>query len=181
MEQEEWREDLVTLGTLALEVSGGAANGILRESINRRKLKSIPIREASRVLKNGKLVYEAKPQSDDQIEILATFPSIREGDIPTLITSAVQAMTLGNTHGEVVGIDERAGVRKLYELAGIENGDELVEEQYPLEGNDKYDPLRTKEEPEPTVAPNGLPALPATQAVKKLAKAVEAWESHAAQ
>ncbi len=183
MEQEEWREDLVTLGTLALEVSGGAANGILRESINRRKVKSIPIREASRVMKNGKLVYEAQEPGDDKIEILATFPSIREGDIPALIASTVQAMTLGSMSGQVLGIDERAGVRKLYELSGIENGDELVEEQYPLEGADKYDPLRTKEEPEsaPLVPkPNGLPPRPATEAVRKLAAAVEAMEASSA-
>ena len=37
------------------------------------------------------------------IEVRVDFPAIREGDIPALVAATVQAMTLGNRGGQVVG------------------------------------------------------------------------------
>jgi hypothetical protein len=51
-------------------------------------------------------------------------------------------MTLGNRAGQVIGIDEKEGVRKLYDLLDYDNGDEIVEEQYP---ESEYERDRTKE------------------------------------
>jgi len=70
------------------------------------------------------------------------FPAILEGDLPNLINAAVNAMTLGNKLGEVTGIDEKAGVRKLFEFLDIEHADEILEQMYP---ESTYDPDRTKE------------------------------------
>ncbi|HET9304846.1 MAG TPA: hypothetical protein VFO46_02355 [Candidatus Sulfotelmatobacter sp.] len=155
--QEAWREDLLTISRYVLSVSAGAAGGMLRESLEKRKVQSIgkiSIREAKRSSQPGRTVrYEAAKPSDDTIEIMVTFPNIVEGDVPQLVAAVVDAMTLGNKGGQIVGVDEKAGIRKLYEIAGIENGDEIIEEQYPSTGADKYDPNRTKEDAAALKAP----------------------------
>lgn len=161
--QEAWREDLVKIAKLVLAVSSKAPSGKLKESAGAK----VRITEARRRIgASGRMQYvEAKKKTPGTIQIKATFPAIREGDIPELITAVADAMTLGNTAGQVVGIDEKAGVRKLYELVGIENGDELTEEQYPEK---EYDPDRTKEDepaplpPAPPV-PGGVPQNPEGQ------------------
>jgi hypothetical protein len=178
--QEAWREDLTIIAKIVLQSSANASGGMLRERLLKRKIqpKSLPIREAARVQKNGKIVYEAA-EKDTAVEVMVTFPAIREGDQQILMQALVLAATAGNTQGEFVGIDEKTFVERACEIIGVEDGNELAETLYP---EASYDPDRTKEpEPEPqlTSPANGLPALPATQAVKKLAKAVEAWESRA--
>lgn len=140
--QEAWREDLVTLAKYVLSVSSKAPSGRLREAaigISR------PIRECkSRMLPNGRRVYEALSKPEDAIELRCNFPAIREADIPQLVSATVQAMTLGTQ--SVIGIDEKAGMRQLYDLLpGIDNGEELVEQQFP---EATYEHDRTLE-PEP--------------------------------
>jgi hypothetical protein len=127
--QESWREDLATIAKYVLEVSKGAPSGALRESRS-----DFPIRECKRkTRKDGRRVYEAmKPSTTSaDIEIQVNFPNIREGDVPALVAATVEAMTLANKMGEIVGIDAKAGVRQLYDYLGIEDGDALTEEQYP--------------------------------------------------
>jgi hypothetical protein len=132
--QEAWREDLVLIANWVLSVSAGAASGKLREA---RGSKPVVIREAQRRrLANGSWKY-VEATGGDEIEVKCTFPSIREGDVPQLVAATVQAMTLGTQ--SVCGIDEKAGVRKLYEQIGVDNGDELTESQYP---DGDYDPNR---------------------------------------
>ena len=148
--QEAWREDLTVIARRVLNMSVGAPKGVLREALRKRLGKEpgkVIVMEARRVSKQGETVrYEAAKPSNEAVEVMVTFPSIREGDNPALITSVVEAMTLGNAQGEVVGIDEKAGVTKLYELAGIDNGEELAEQQYPEKGSNQYDPNRTKQD-----------------------------------
>ena len=133
--QEEWREDLCVIVTRALRNSLRAPNGKVREAMVARELdlKIIDIREAKRVRNaRGDWRYvEAKDKDPEVMEITVTFPEIREGDIPALVTATVEAMTLGNKGGQVTGIDERAGVRHLYQLLGIDKADEITEDQYP--------------------------------------------------
>jgi len=185
--QEAWREDLAVLGMWALRTSAAAPSGRLREALMRRatgrrgKVIMPDIREAKRATRNNGDVKYTPVDSPDTIEVMVTFPSIREGDIPALTAAVVQGATLGNKAGDVIGTDERATVRKLYEVLGYEDGDDLVNEQYPLEGKDKYDPLR-KEEPEnkPTLNPaTGLPAAPTVPepepAVEALVDAVKRY------
>lgn len=181
--QEAWREDLNVIARYVLQVSLGSASGQLREAWERRKGTpgKVVIMEAARVSRRGETVrYEATPPSNEKIEVMTTFPSIREGDNPALVTALVEAMTLGNTQGQVVGIDEKAGIKKLYELNGIDNGEELTNDQYPEQGPNKYDPNRTKEDAEEKQAkanlaaapPMAHPAAPAAQPPKPVAEAV---------
>jgi hypothetical protein len=164
--QEAWREDLVVIARYVLAVSARAANGALREALNFRRInpEGLVFREAARVQQpDGSWVYEAKSKrigsKPAAIEVKCTFPSIREGDIPQLVDATVKAMTLGNTQGQVVGIDEKTGVERLYELLGVEDGNEIAEDQYP---ESDYDPDRTQEEPPPAPAP-AVPMGPPTQ------------------
>jgi hypothetical protein len=185
--QEAWREDLNVLAQYQLRMSAGATSGRLFEALRKRNRGFVPknlvIMEARRVyretgLGNMAVRYEASAPSDAAIETMVTFPSIREGDIPQLVKAITDAMTLGNTQGTVVGIDERAGVRKLYEVTGIENGDELIDQQYPDKGKDKYDPLRTKDEPPPAPVPPApgapTPEPTASKAQESLRRLMEA-------
>ena len=141
--QEEWREDLCVIVTRALRNSLRAPNGKVREAMVARELdlKIIDIREAKRVRNaRGDWRYvEAKDKDPEVMEITVTFPEIREGDIPALVTATVEAMTLANKGGQVTGIDEKAGVRHLYELLGMDKADELTEDQYP---EDEYNANR---------------------------------------
>ncbi len=197
--QEAWREDLTIIAKYVLKVSSGASGGKLKEALDSRQVRKVRIVEARRYQnERGKWIWEKSAAKPDTIEVKVSFPSIREGDIPQLVTATTDAMTLGNKGGQVVGIDEKAGVRRLYELLGMENGDELTEEQYP---EDEYDPDRTKEPlPAPILKampdPGGQPqdpgghdpapqqaqpppmARPATkEAFRKLKGALEAFET----
>ena len=145
--QEEWREDLVVLLTYVLSRSLKAPGGKLRESCPDPG--SITIREAARVqLPSGRWRYaEAKKHSGD-IEVRIDWPGIREGDIPALVKAGVEAMTLDNKGGQIVGIDEKEGIRWVANQLDMDNVDEMVEDMYP---DKEYDPDRTKEEIPPPV------------------------------
>jgi hypothetical protein len=125
--QQEWVEDLTVIAKYVLSVSKGAPSGKLREASG--------------------LVGD--------INVKVNFPAVREGDTPALITGIVQSMTLGNRGGQIVGIDEKEGVMKLAELAGIEDPAEMAERMYPSKGPDKYDPNRTKD-----ILPPPIPTAP---------------------
>ena len=131
--QEEWREDLSIHCAYVLGVSGRAPSGKLRESFSRSPAQ-IEIRECRRHIgPQGEVVYEAYSKDPSKLEIRVNFPNIREGDTPALVDALVKAATLGSSSGQILGIDEKAFIRKLYDLVGIENGDELAEQQYPEE------------------------------------------------
>lgn len=192
--QEEWREDFLTIATYVLQVSGGAVSGRLLEARKEAEGSTV-VREAKRrYLPSGRFVYEAKKADAKDIEVTVTFPAILEGDVPAQVKAVVEAMTLDNKGGQVVGIDEKAGVRKLYDLLDIENGDEITESQYP----DNYDPDRTTEllpqaigkaEPDPggvpqnpggkqVAAPTQTPpsAKAVEGALRNVARALKIWE-----
>lgn len=157
-------------------------------------MNEIVIREAARVRDGkGRLVYEAgvKP---GVIEVMVNFPTIIEADVPAQVGAVIQSMTLGNKAGEVIGIDQKEGVRLLYRLVGTENSEEILEAQFPDTGPDAYDPLRKPEPivPEGQLDPaTGRPikqaAVPAKEAreeiakirnaMSRLAKAVRVWEA----
>lgn len=198
--QQEWIEDLTTMCVYALSRSLRAPGGKLREACPVPG--AIKIQGAPRKLSPaGRWVYEAKKgvQRGDDIEVRVDFPAIREGDLPALIKATVEAMTLDNKGGQIVGIDEKAGVLSLFRLLDIENAEELVEKMYPSTGPDKYDPDRTKEVLPPPIMkaqdqpgvqpqPGQVPATLATQtgvqppkpqkeaaaALRRLAEAMEA-------
>jgi len=146
--QEEWREDLVVLLTYVLQRSLKAPGGRLRESCPNPG--AITIREAARVrLPSGRWRYaEAKKKRSDDIEVRIDWPGIREGDIPALVNAGVAAMTLGNRGGQIVGVDEKEGIRWVANQLDMDHVDETVEDMYPAK---KYDPDRTKEEIPPPV------------------------------
>ena len=156
--QEAWREDLTVIAQYALQVSKGAAKGKLKEALDRRNVRvsDVMIGEAARVMGfNGRLKYvEAKKPNPKQIEVMVTFPAIREGDIPQMITAIAAAGTLGNKNGSIIGIDAKQLILLLYRTLGVENAEELTEEMYP---KGEYDPDRTQEEPTPA------PVAPPTQ------------------
>ena len=170
--QEEWIEDLVVIATYVLSRSLKAAGGKLREACPNPG--AIQIREAAyRRNGVGRRIYEAKKgvQRGDDIEVKVSFPSIREGDLPALVKANVEAMTLDNKGGQIVGIDEKAGVLNLMRLLDFEDAEELVEQMYPSKGPDKYDPDRTKEELPPPIqkvqpVPGPQPAPAAVQATQ---------------
>lgn len=174
--QERWRECLTTICTFVLRVSGGAPNGTFRESMR----KNLRIVEAPRRHVAGiGWVYEASVPQADEVQIRVSFPAIREGDIPELIKSVVDAMTLGNRGGQITGIDEKTGVRRLYELIGVEEADEIVEEMYP---KGKYTMDRSEQvlaAPQTSPQPAGTPKLQqeADRAVRKLFRAIKAYEA----
>lgn len=186
--QEQWREDLVRIVTYALKVSAGATKGKLREALDRRNRQVVNIAEAKRKRRaNGTQVYEAPAADSQDIDVRVTFPAIREGDVPALVGAIVQAMTLGNRGGQIVGIDEKTGARLLLEQLGVENPDELVELMYP---KGEYDEDRTKEPlpapigravPDPggqPQAPGGKDPAPidkkvASEALRNLAEAIK--------
>ena len=82
---------------------------------------------------------------------MVDFPAIIEADVPAQVDALVQAMTLGQAKG-IIGVDERWAVGELYRMFGMDKVEELLNEQYPQDGPDAYDPLRTsKEEEKPEV------------------------------
>lgn len=161
--QERWREVLCGIYTYALNVQLRAPNGKLREALaskfgddigkvrfteapRRRLESSLPGKPVYVYLTEAERKAAGKPKKETDMEIKVSFPAIREGDIPQLITALVEAMTLGNKGGQVVGIDEKEGVRALGKTAGLDNWDEVVETMYPEKGtkdNPAYDPSRT--------------------------------------
>jgi hypothetical protein len=174
--QEAWREDLITIAQYVLTVSKNAPGGQFKESLDHRKIaiKDVRIVEAPRTLVNGMMRYvnaakrkKTKPPNDMQLTV--TFPAIREGDLPELVAAMATAMTLNNKGGQIVGIDEKAGILMMLRLLDYPDPEELVESMYPEK---EYDPDRTKE-PEATPIPpiqavpnpGGLPqATPAAAA-----------------
>ena len=177
--QEAWVEDLTTISKLVLQASANAPKGKLIEAKRAQKLDGVRIMETRRVMtKTGKRVYEAVVAKPGDVNIRVNFPAIREGDLPALVNAIVAAMTLDNKGGQVVGIDEKAGVRLLMDLlAGefnIDDIDELLDEMYPdratgVKGTPgyepAYDPSRTKVPLPPPIgkalpAPGGLPQNP---------------------
>lgn len=169
--QIEWEDDDAIIAKYVLSVSAGAPNGKLREALTKREVRNVKIMEcAKRTLPNGDRVYEAFAPKDDEIQVRVTFPAIREGDLPALVKAWAEAMTLDNKGGQVVGIDERVGVRGIMEILGIEDPEETLDLQYPdhdsgVKGTPdfkpKYDPCRTKA-PLPAPIGKALP-LPAGQ------------------
>lgn len=153
--QEEWQEDLTVMGQYQLKVSKGAPSGKFRAALAKRKTQDVEIREAGRKQKNGHWTYEAAPPNPQVVEVLCSFPAIREGDIPALVKATNDAMAIdrqGNQHG----LDDRTAVRKFCELLDVPNADELVEKIYP---HATYEHDRTKPQepaaipPPPHVAP----------------------------
>lgn len=172
--QTEWEDDLTILAKFALKCSAGAASGKLRESLKPGEKVKV-LGWPRKTLPDGRRVYDeaAKPKPDE-ILVRVTFPAIREGDMPTIIKAIAEAMTLDNKGGQIVGIDEREGVRLLYETLGVEEPEEILDKQYPPKASGvkgtpgyepAYDPSRTKVPLPPPVqkalpAPGGQPQLP---------------------
>jgi hypothetical protein len=165
--QEAWREDLTTIAQYVLTVSKNASGGQLREALNRRyshveALAEVVIVERKRhMLTNGQMVYVFEKSDTRQalteakkkpapIQITVTFPAIREGDLPQVVKAIAEAMTLDNKGGQIVGIDEKVGIGLLYRTLGVENSEDVLEEQYP---DKEYDPDRTK-------VPEAAPVMP---------------------
>ena len=152
--QEEWREDLTHIATFVLKTSAGATGGKLSEA--RGMGRPITILECRR--KRGahsEVIYEAFSKNPDTIEVQVNFPAIREGDMPARVAAIVESMTLGNKAGQIIGIDEKVGVTELYRELGIEDGEELAEDQYP---DKEYEMDRTKEVmPDPLMKPQPIP------------------------
>jgi hypothetical protein len=133
-----------------------------------------------------KLHEAGRPVPKGEIVVKVNFPAIREGDLGILVDATVKAMTLNNRAGQIIGMDEKEGIRRLYDLLDFENGDELIEEQYP---DSEYERDRSKEElPAPIMRPPvGFPAgTPADDvqvgealkaALARLQKATKAYES----
>ena len=175
--QTEWEDDLTITSKFVLSASAGATNGKLREA--RGAGTKVKVLEWPRkMLPNGLQVYdEAAKPADDEILVRVTFPAIREGDMPAIITAISTAMTLENKGGQIVGIDEREGVRLMYETLGVEDPEEILDQQYPPKAKGvkgtpgytpAYDPNRTKEPLPPPIQkalpnPGGQPQLPGGQ------------------
>ena len=166
--QERWREVLITIAKFVLNVDQQAESGMLKEAGKGERR----IVEMSRVtLSNGTRVYvrmtEAARRQTKDIAVKVIFPAIREGDVPANITAIAEAMTLGNTQGQVVGIDEKVGVGLLYEQLGVEDAGEILDDMYPdpirgKPGKPGYEIDRTKEPPAPP-----KPATPPVAAVPR--------------
>jgi hypothetical protein len=163
--QEAWREDLVAIAKYVLSVSAGAPGGKIREAAGAAKIRIVEMERRldaqgcwRYVEAKSSLARRPKPNT---IEVRCDFPAIREGDIPQLVTATVASMTLGNTQGQVVGIDERAGVMKLLELLGFENPEEILDAMYPEK---EYEPDRTiEDEPEPPAPTPPFGGIPPQQ------------------
>ena len=160
--QEEWVEDLTVIVQYMLQRSAAAPGGKLRESARGVKVRIVAAERKIAETASGARYWgfrEAKTKAPDVIDVRVQFPAIREGDMATLVTAGVMALTLGNKGGQIVGVDERAGILSLMKLLGIENAEELIDKMYPLTGKNKYDPDRTKE-PLPAPIPTAPPVNP---------------------
>jgi len=129
-QQERWRCTLLKITQYALQTSMGAENGKLREH-GRQGYKVVETIRALSPEGTSFIAAKKRPRPPKQIEIDVIFPAIQEGDLPQLSTALVSAMTFNNKAGEVVGIDEKAGILRLMQLHDIEDAEELIEEMYP--------------------------------------------------
>ena len=161
--QEEWQEDLVVMGRYQLRVSKLATGSKFRAALDRRKTGDVEIREAARQQRNGHWTYqEAKVRNPKVVEVMCSFPSIREGDIPALVKAVNDAMAIdrqGNQHG----IDDKTAVRKFCDLLDISDADELVEKLYPEKTYVHDRTLEPEDEgtvPAPAIAPPAVPGAP---------------------
>jgi hypothetical protein len=160
--QEVWVEDLTVLGMYQIRKAKGAVNSGYREALmaagrNNAAIAKLRIVETPRTKgENGRWVYEASQVNANEITIQVDFPAIIEADIPARIAAITGAMTLGSKMGTVIGIDEREGVKLLFQELGVDDVEELLDKMYP---ESTYDPDRTKEPPEPAVVP-GTPGVP---------------------
>ena len=70
-------------------------------------------------------------------------------------------MTLANRAGQITGIDEKEGVRRLLNLQDYENTDEIIEEMYPPKEYDMNRAHQVLAAPigKPTPLPAGTPEL----------------------
>ena len=162
--QEAWRDDLTLIAQYVLDASKAATAGKLKEALAKRQLApaDVTVKMRLRVIgPDGRrhYVYEKeleakKPAKSKEIKITVNCPSIRDGDLPALVTATAIAMTLCNKGGQIIGIDEKQGVLQLFRLLGVEDAEEIVEDMYP---EDEYDPDRTTE-------PEAAPILPAPPA-----------------
>lgn len=160
--QEEWIEDLSVIVQFMLTRLAKAPKqkGKFTESwVNIRAAERVPMSTPGGAHHWG--FREAANKPDNTIEIKVQFPAIREGDLGALIKAGAEAMTLDNKGGQIVGIDEKAGVLWLMKQLSIEHAEELVEKMYPSTGKDKYDPDRTKEVLPPPIAK--APPVPGVQ------------------
>lgn len=140
--QESWREDLIVLSAYALKVSKKAPSGRLLEVADKDVLPRA-IRECGRKRgPRGEVVYEAFKPKDEGIEIQVNFPAIREGDQKAQMEALALALTLGNRGGQIIGIDEKQGIKRAAEIVEMADPGEMVEEMYP-EG--KYTADRTEQ------------------------------------
>lgn len=166
--QEEWREDLAIMITYALRMSVTGPSGKLREALKARSIPvTIPIVEAARKRgTNNKMVYEAA--SDAAIEVVVNFPTIMESDVPAQVNAIVAAYMGGQ------GIDQKEAVRLLGQQVDIENNEDVLEMQYPSEGPDAYNPLRTNDSMDTEDAPNpAVQTEEAKAAVTRLSRALK--------
>lgn len=148
--QEEWIEDLTVIVAYMLSKWSTAPAGKLREGATAPKIRYVAAERMIRETRTGARFWgfrEAKKdqKSTDEIEVRVQFPAIREGDMVANVKAMVEAMTLDNKGGQIVGIDEKAGVLLLMQELGIENAEELADLMYPPTGKDKYDPDRTNQ------------------------------------
>jgi hypothetical protein len=176
-QQERWREILITIATYVLNVSKGAASGMLVEK------KAYRVIECDRVtLPNGTRVYTprkvreslrkmreaAGKKPEQEIVVKVNFPAIREDDLPIRVKAIVDAMTLGTQ--SVIGIDEREGVGMLYAAFGVEDYGDLLDAMFP-----NYDAERDMN-PEPVVAPAPGDKTAMTEAVHRASLMVKLLE-----
>jgi hypothetical protein len=173
--QEVWVEDLTVLGMYQIRKAKGAVNSGYREALKSlRKIRDdaigkLRVVETPRTKgENGRWIYEAKKQKDDEITIQVDFPAIIEADIPARIGAITASMTLGSKMGEVTGIDEREGVKLLFNELGVDDVEELLDKMYPPK---TYDPDRTKEPAEPAPIAPGAPGAPPAEPAAALAEA----------
>ena len=155
--QEEWTEDLVVMLTYVLSKSLKAPSGKLREAMVQRGATpgDIIIREcAYKRLPSGRRKYVEAAAKADAIEVRVTFPNIQEGDVPALVGAGVEALTLGNKGGQIVGVDEKIGIKWVAETLGIEKSDEMIESMYP----DKATPAKGQNQAGPAYDPNRMVA-----------------------
>ena len=168
--QEEWIEDLTVIVSYALKQQAAAPGGKLREALSERRPKFVAAERRIQTTAGGARFWgfrEAKKKASqsDEIEVRVQFPAIREGDMATLVKAGVEAMTLDNKGGQIVGVDEKAGILWVMKQMGMENAEELIEQMYPSTGKDKYDPDRTKEVlPPPVQKAQPVPGVQPTPA-----------------
>ena len=173
--QEEWVEDLTVIVSYMLAKSISAPGGKLMES--HRGVRVVSAERQIRETIGGSRYWgfreaaKTKAKAQPDIEVRVQFPAIREGDIGVLIKAGVEAMTLDNKGGEVVGVDERAGAQWLMETLGFENSAELIDKMYPLTGANKYEPNRALQKlsapiPKLQDQPGGTPPPTPAQAQK---------------